>query len=121
MEDHKVQKLAHLYSEIELNMLEGLMKNNEIPILVKREGTGSYLKIYSGFNYQGMEVYVADEHYKKALEVMEIFNQTQTLEEEETLSIDSSSNDRMRRRMIFFIISIPLIIAVITVILLVLE
>lgn len=62
--------LTHVDTELELNMIKGLFDDHDITILVEKEGTGAYLAVHSGFNYQGSNVYVAKDDYEKSLELL---------------------------------------------------
>lgn len=67
----KTKKVFEATLESEVNMVNSLLNENGILTEIKSEGMGSYLQIYSGVNYQGTEIYVLEEDYDKAQELID--------------------------------------------------
>ncbi len=64
------EALAHLttvYDPSLLPILESILKDAEIPYLKKERGSGSSVKIITGFSLFGTDLFVLKEHYETAL------------------------------------------------------
>ncbi len=56
---------------MEANMIEALLKVNDIPVLKKYRGSGAYLKIIMGGTVYGVDLYVPKQLLGKASRVVE--------------------------------------------------
>lgn len=63
--------LASVGSQIEADMLEALLKANEIPVLMKYREAGDYLKIYMGGTNFGVDLYVPSHLLSNAQSIIE--------------------------------------------------
>lgn len=53
-----------------------VLKDNNISFTKKMEGTGDYLAIVAGNTFNNeIQIFVSDENYKKAIELINVFNQ----------------------------------------------
>lgn len=59
--------------KVELMMLEGLLKDNEIPYLLKDHEAGNYMRIVGGFSIYGTDIRVRDEDYERAKELLDAY------------------------------------------------
>lgn len=57
-------------NNFELDMIKGLLEDNEIPYLLKEKGIGSYMKIIAGSSIYGTDIYVDKSVHEKALEII---------------------------------------------------
>lgn len=111
--------LTHVDSEIELNMIKGLFEDNNITILVEKQGTGSYLAVHSGFNYQGSDVFVAEDDYSEALELLKVLENIDPSTETEDIQakeIGQEQYDLKKRRFAQLAILVPIVLFVLAVI-----
>lgn len=71
LEDKRVERLINVASMYEANILISLLKSYDIPALYKSKGSGEYLQVATGINYQGVDIYVPAELMEKAKQIVE--------------------------------------------------
>ncbi|GKX31955.1 hypothetical protein SH1V18_44350 [Vallitalea longa] len=69
--EQKVERLINVASMYEANIIISLLKSYDIPALYKSKGSGEYLQVATGINYQGVDIYVPVESMEKAKEIIE--------------------------------------------------
>jgi len=74
VEAMKPVKLISVASTIEADMIIYLLENNGIQSIKKQEGTGSYMNIYYGFSIYGAEIYVDEQDFQEASELINEIN-----------------------------------------------
>ena len=108
--------LTHVDTELELNMIKGLFEDNDIPLLIEKEGTGSYLAVHSGFNYQGTNVYVSETDYEKSVDLLaalqDIKPSDEEVEHEAWEEGYEEDNVNKRRKYALLFIIVPVVIFV---------
>ena len=63
--------LTDLQDPIESEMLQDLLRQEQIPVMVRGdEGSGDYLKIYMGYSMFGESLYVRAADYERAKELL---------------------------------------------------
>ena len=72
MEEKEIFKSSE---EILISQICQILKENNIPYIKRYESTGSYLNIVCGFNQRAATIYVSEEEYHKAINLIEIFNE----------------------------------------------
>lgn len=89
--------LVTVERSVELFLYEGILKQNEIPYLVKQKSVGGYMKIIAGplSNSQSAEIYVSEFDYERALELTEV------MRTEENQAPDNKDNPAYKKRNIF--------------------
>lgn len=96
---------------VELYLYEGILKQNEIPYLLKRPNIGRYLKIITGTAHAvPAEIYVPEEAYDHAMELTEV------IRTEENKGPGSKGDPLARRKniiawVVFGVFAVLLIIA----------
>ena len=71
--DETENEEVELYSsanEIETSQICSILKENDIPYIERKNGSGSYMDIYMGQSMQGNAIYVSKEDYDKAAELI---------------------------------------------------
>lgn len=63
-------KLVSLSDGFQADLLEGLLKEQGIPMLRRKLGSGGYMQAYMGFSVFGEEIYVDEADYERAKEVL---------------------------------------------------
>jgi len=81
MEEKLLYTSSHSLDTIQV---EGILKENEIPYIKKSEGIGSYKAISLGsFMSDNIQnIYVTEENYEKAQQLVQIFIDNKNIEEE---------------------------------------
>jgi hypothetical protein len=76
MENKNFKKVAQVNSDIEYQLIKSLLDSCDIPSYLHGEGFGSPVKsiIFGDFSYSSMDVYVDDENYKVAKEILSAEN-----------------------------------------------
>lgn len=89
-----------------------ILKNNNITYVRRNEGVGDYLTKTWGYNTGTKRIFVSDEDYEKALELVEMFRQNteedipeelKDIGEEEEQEIQEDLNKAKRMRRIMFL------------------
>ncbi len=66
----KLVPLANLQTELEAELLMDVLRQEDIPVMTKEEGSGGYMKIYMGYSIYGETIYVYNYDYPRAREIM---------------------------------------------------
>ena len=122
------KKLYSSLNEIEIDQVCGILEENNIPFIRKDAGSGSYMKVYMGESIQEKTIYVNENDFEKASELIYFITQTdendvneEYNEENEELKEDVKKYSKVRRLFgIIIIFGIP-IICVICVILAIIK
>lgn len=69
-------KLHHLITvgTREAEMIEALLNDNNIEVIVRHDEFGGYSMIYMGYSAYNIELYVSENDYKKAKELLKSLN-----------------------------------------------
>lgn len=80
--DEGLEHIATVYDPTSLLVMESVLKDAEIPYLLKDRGAGGMVKVIAGYSVMGTDVFVRAEHAKIALELLNApLNQDATEEE----------------------------------------
>jgi len=103
-------KLRHLITTgaREAEMIEAVLNDNEIEVIVRHDETGDYTMLYMGYSAYNIELYVAEEDYKEAKELLKDFD----LEKTDELPKREAKNNR-DRSISFYLAQIAKIIIII--------
>ena len=90
----KLVPLANLQTQMEAEMLMDLLRQENISVMTKDEGSGGYMKIYMGFSIYGETVYVYDYDYPRAREIMLALQQNSeaAIEQAQTAAFDDADD-----------------------------
>lgn len=115
----EITKLCNVASLQEATMLKSLLGAYGIPVLNKSKGSGDYLQIVAGVNYQGVDIYVPVSSLDEAKKIM---NEGR-IEEEENVETGrlNELNTKVKNRgrlavylLILFFLIVPLVIGLIS-------
>lgn len=74
--DDGLVALATPQNPVESEMLQDLLRQEQIPVLVRDEaGVGGYMKIYMGYSIYGETLYVHQEDFVRAQELLQSLRQ----------------------------------------------
>lgn len=62
--------LRTIENEFEMNMISAILEDNNIPFIVKNKGSGSYMRILTGFSPFQTDILVDSGSLDKALELI---------------------------------------------------
>ena len=91
--DETENEEVELYSsanEIETSQICSILKENDIPYIERKNGSGSYMDIYMGQSMQGNAIYVSKEDYDEATELIA---DIQGLEEDIPTELEAKEDD----------------------------
>ncbi len=94
MENGKFLTSAGSYMEADI--MESLLNSYDIPVLRKKAGAGSYMKIYMGGSMLGEDIYVPNQLFEKAKEIIDQNHISEDEDEDE----DEEENRRFKRKKI---------------------
>ncbi len=128
-QNHNEIEIFSSSNENEINQVCSILSDNNIPFLRKDYGSGSYMNIYFGQSIQDKKIFVNEECYEKALELIStVLSNANLLEEgiqelEETEENDNSDKKYqwIKYLLCLLILGIPCIILVITIILFIIN
>ena len=88
--------LIEVNDSVQLYLYEGILKQNNIPYVIKRPNVKGYIKIIAGESHAvPAEIYVPEEAYNQALELTEV------MRVEENQAPDNKENPSHKKRMMF--------------------
>ncbi|MBE6633277.1 MAG: DUF2007 domain-containing protein [Ruminococcaceae bacterium] len=96
--DKPVQKddVAHLtaaHNDIELSVLCSILEGEGIPYITHDRGVGSVMRILSGDNRYGSDIYVLPEDLERATEVLDAYRNAEPVEEDEDGDWDEDEDE----------------------------
>jgi hypothetical protein len=110
--------LTSVGSELESELIKSILVSQDIPVLVKHRGSGSYLNIYMGMSIEGIDILVPEDCLEEAHELIqdkgeEIDLQDASLEDKDLDNYRDNYNDKTRNRMLILmlILTIPTLLA----------
>lgn len=83
--DEDNELLITVYDNIQLAMVRGLLESEKIPYLVRERGSGSAVKIISGFSLYGSDVFVEKSCIEKARDLIDAYISAPDADGEELL------------------------------------
>ena len=109
--------------EYEINQVCAILGDNNIPFIRRDYGSGSYMNIYLGQSIQEKKVFVNEECYNKALELIStIFHDDNSVEDIQELEENEENDDSDKKYkwikylLGFFVLGVPCIIVIIAII-----
>ncbi|HPJ21672.1 MAG TPA: DUF2007 domain-containing protein [Clostridia bacterium] len=108
------QLLVTVEQSVELFLYEGILKQNEIPYIIKHRNLDGYMKIITGSLSHSVpaEIYVGELDYERAVEL------TRVIADEENQAPDNKDNPNYKKRNIFAWIIVSMFILMILIALL---
>ena len=110
-------------NEYEINQVCAILGDNNIPFIRRDYGSGSYMNIYLGQSIQEKKIFVNEECYDKALELIStIFSNANSVEDIQELEENEENDDSDKKYkwikylLGFFILGVPCIIVIIAII-----
>ncbi len=70
-EDKDIVVLTHVNTTYDLGAVEAILKEHEIPYLLKEPGSGQYMRLYTGSSLTGTEILVPAAALDQARELLE--------------------------------------------------
>lgn len=113
-------------SEYEIKQICAILTENNIPFIIKNDGSGSYMNLYMGQSIQEKRVFVSKDDYDKSINLISSFisNDIDDIDTEETFETDEEvENDEsgkkyilMRRGIGFLILGFPVFLIILLII-----
>ena len=66
----EIEHLTTVYDVVMLGMIRGLLEDENIPYLVRERGTGSAMRIITGFSLYGTDIFVPKDAYATARDLI---------------------------------------------------
>ncbi|MBQ8141131.1 MAG: DUF2007 domain-containing protein [Clostridia bacterium] len=66
----KFELLISVTDNVQLAIIESILKNSKIPYFSKERGSGAAVKVIAGFSIFGTDVFVLKEDFEKAAELL---------------------------------------------------
>lgn len=70
-------------NEFELGAITNILTQNDIPFITKDNGTGGYMRIYSGSSIYGTDIQVREDCLDKAMDLIANFRQENDVDTKE--------------------------------------
>lgn len=58
-------------NNFELDIIKGVLDENQIPYLIQEKGIGSYMKIITGNSIYGTDIFVDESEYESARDIID--------------------------------------------------
>ena len=85
--------LTTVHDEVEKNLLCGILEEEKIPYLAKDRGSGEVARFLTGFSVFGRDIYVPEEVFEQANELLDAYRNGEVCEEELFDDPDAESED----------------------------
>lgn len=111
-------------NEYEISQVCSILDDNNIPFIRKDYGSSSYMNIYFGQSIQEKKIFVHEDYYDKALELISTIFSNSTFAEEDIQELEESKeNDDSDKKyrwikylLSFFVLGVPCIILIVAII-----
>ncbi|MBC7765493.1 MAG: DUF2007 domain-containing protein [Hyphomonadaceae bacterium] len=108
--------LTTAQDETQLQMLSNFLQNEGIPIIMKQKNNGDFNRLYMGTSPFGADIYVPENAYERASEIMGFINAPSDLEPTVDFEQEEIAYEQKRSRwvsILLWVLSIPSIIMLI--------
>ncbi len=82
-------RITQVSDSVQLGFVESILESEGIDAVINRKGSGSYLNVYSGFNFQGIDVFIHESDYDKARDILENVELTHEEDDEEYKTLEA--------------------------------
>lgn len=128
-EDKNEVEIFSSSNEFEINQVCAILGDNNIPFIRKDYGSGSYMNIYFGQSIQDKKVFVNEDCYDKALELISTIFSNTNFDEGDIKELEGTEeNDDSDKKykwikylLVFLILGVPCIIVIIAIIFFMLQ
>ena len=79
--DENLELLTTVYHNVELSVLRSILEGENIPYLARERGSGSSVRIITGFSMFGTDIFVPKAIIEQAKEVLEAYRSAAPAEE----------------------------------------
>ena len=81
--DDSLELLTTVYDTAQQMIVESILRDAEIPYLAKSRGSGTAVKVITGFSMFGTDIFVLREHLELALELITPPDEIEEIDEDE--------------------------------------
>ena len=81
--DGDLELLTTVYDNTLLPVVESILRDAEIPYLIKERGTGGVMKVFMGFSMMGSDIFVKREDLETAMALITPSDEIEEIEEAE--------------------------------------
>lgn len=82
-ENEGMKLLTTTHDSIELSILKSILDGENIPYMVSDRGTGATMRIIAGYSMFGTDIYVPEEVFDSASELLDAYRNGEDVAEEE--------------------------------------
>lgn len=101
MEDFKLKHLITTGVR-EAEMIEALLEDNQIELIVRHDEFGDYSMLYMGFTAYNIELYVAEDNYDQAKDLIASLN-IETEQEEDNSAAPENENEQKEKTFSYYL------------------
>ena len=80
--DENLELLTTVYDNVELSVLRSVLEGENIPYMIRERGSGSSVRIITGFTMFGTDIFVPKAIIEQAKEVLDAYQNATFVEEE---------------------------------------
>ena len=103
--------------EYTIEQVCAILENNNIPFIKRIDGSGSYINISMGQTVQDKKVFVNEEDYSKALELIEPFIMQEEKEEiDYEMQKEINKYGTIKKLMVLFVLGLPVLAIILIII-----
>jgi hypothetical protein len=97
-------KLHHLITTgaREAEMIEAMLNDNQIEVIIRHDEFGGYSMIYMGYSAYNIEIYVAEDDYDKAKELLKYLN----IDTNQEVDQEKTKKDKNQNKSISFYLAV---------------
>lgn len=82
-ENDGMKLLTTTHDNIELSVLESILEGESIPYMVSDRGSGATMRIIAGYSMFGTDIYVPENVFEQATELLDAYRNGTDVEEDE--------------------------------------
>ena len=90
--DEDLELLTTVYDNVELSILRSVLEGEKIPYMIRERGSGSSVRIITGFTMYGTDVFVPKTIVEQAKEVLEAYRNAESIADDVSTE-DSNGED----------------------------
>ena len=91
--DENLELLTTVYDNVELSILRSILEGENIPYMIRERGSGSSVRIITGFSMFGTDIFVPKAIADQAKEILEAYRSAAPVEDETENPAPEGSED----------------------------
>ncbi len=91
--DENLELLTTVYDNVELSVLRSILEGENVPYMIRERGSGSSVRIITGFTMFGTDIFVPKAAFERAKEILEAYRSAAPIPEEDEAPVEGSEDE----------------------------